>query len=109
MFRLRSLSALVLTAGFALAACDGSGGHQVPDEENQATSRPDSMSAGTNIPPVLPPAGTVNPNAPSGPGTDPNADSTVQTQGATGGPVQSGATGPVGNATGQTTADSAKQ
>lgn len=108
MLRLRSLSVLLLTAGFALAACDGSGGHQVPDEENQAATRPDSMAAGTNITPVLPPAGTVDPGAPSGPGTDPSADTTVQTQGAVGGPVQSGATGPVGNVSGQTTTDSAK-
>ncbi|HEX8392654.1 MAG TPA: hypothetical protein VF665_09900 [Longimicrobium sp.] len=109
MSRLRTLSAVVLTAGFALAACDGSGGHQVPDEANQASSRPDSMSAGTNITPVTPPVGTVGASSSSGPATDPSADSIAQTQGAMGGPVQSGATGPVGNVSGATTADSAKQ
>jgi hypothetical protein len=107
MFRLRFLSVLMLSAGAALAACDGSGDNHVPDEANQQTTA-DSMSQGTNITPVNPPVGTVNPGAPSGPGVYPNADSTVAAPGATGGPVQSGATGPVGNVSGETTADSAR-
>jgi hypothetical protein len=95
MPRLRHLPACLLTA-LALAACDGAGEHNVPDEANQSANTADSSSMGTAVPGVLPPAGTVNPAAPSGPGTSPTAsDSTTQAPNAVGQPVQSGATGPV--------------
>ena len=93
----RPLSAAILSAALLLGACEGSGGHNVPDEANQATGA-DSASAGTSVPSTLPPAGTVNPAAPSGPGTYPDSAAAVgQSQGATPGspnpasPVHSGA------------------
>ena len=95
MPRLRHLSACLLTA-FVLAACDGAGDHNVPDEAEQTGNRADSAAAGTATPSTLPPAGTVNPAAPSGPGTYPPADSIAQSENAVGVPVESGATGPVG-------------
>jgi hypothetical protein len=95
MSRLRNLPVCLLTA-LALAACDGAGEHNVPDEAEQTTNTADSAAAGTAVPGVLPPEGTVNPAAPSGPGTSPTAgDSTTQVPNAVGQPVQSGATGPV--------------
>jgi hypothetical protein len=95
MSRLRHLPACLLTA-VALAACDGAGEHNVPDEADQTANTADSAAAGTAVPGVLPPAGTVNPAAPSGPGTSPTAsDSTTLAPNAVGQPVQSGATGPV--------------
>lgn len=69
MPRLRMLSAGLLTAALAAAACDGSGEHNVPDEANQGAAGQDSLSAGTATPGAPPPVGTVNPAAPSGPGT----------------------------------------
>lgn len=98
MLRLRLFSAVFISAALAAAACDGSGGHNNPDEANQTTGA-DSMSAGTDVPSTLPPAGTVNPGAPSGPATslDSAAPGAMGTsQGATPGspnpanPVQSG-------------------
>lgn len=87
------LAAVGLVAASILAACDGSGGHNVPDEANQPANGPDSASAGTASSGTLPPAGTVNPAAPSGPGYDPATDST----GRLGAPTPSGATGPLPN------------
>ena len=92
------LSAVLMSAALAVAACDGSGEHNTPDEANETTGA-DSAAAGTDVPSTLPPAGTVNPAAPSGTGTyrDSAAPAAVgQTQGATPGspnpanPVQSG-------------------
>jgi hypothetical protein len=92
MPRLRHLPAFLLTI-LALAACDGAGENNVPDEAAETSNTADSAAAGTAIPSTLPPAGTVNPAAPSGPGTSPTA--TDSAPNATGQPVQSGATGPV--------------
>jgi hypothetical protein len=69
MSRLRLLSAALITAAFAAAACDGSGEHNVPDEAAQGAPGQDSLAAGTDVPSSVPPVGTVNPAAPSGPGT----------------------------------------
>jgi hypothetical protein len=66
---LRLLSAGLLTAVLAAAACDGSGDHNVPDEASQGAPGQDSLVNGTNTPVAPPPVGTVNPAAPSGPGT----------------------------------------
>lgn len=102
MHRLRTLPVCLLTA-FALAACDGAGEHNVPDEAEQTSNTADSAAAGTATPSTLPPAGTVNPAAPSGPGTSPTAsDSTTMSPNAVGQPVESGATGPVGAQGGDT-------
>lgn len=69
MYRLRLLSAGLISATLAAAACDGSGEHNNPDEAAQGAAGQDSLSAGTDIPSSAPPVGTVNPAAPSGPGT----------------------------------------
>lgn len=68
MYTVRLLAAGLITAALVFAACDGSGGHNNPDEAAQGAAGQDSLSAGTDIPSSAPPAGTVNP-APSGPGT----------------------------------------
>jgi hypothetical protein len=95
MPRLRPYTAGLLTV-LALAACDGAGGHNVPDEANQGAPGADSVSAGTAVPNSAPPVGTVNPAAPSGPGT--YGDSAAP--GAVGGPTPTGAPeGPVQQAT----------
>jgi hypothetical protein len=70
---LRSLSAALIAATLAAAACDGAGGHNTPDEAGQGAAGQDSLSAGTAVPSSAPPAGTVNPGAPSGPGTYPDS------------------------------------
>lgn len=70
---LRLLSAALITATLAAAACDGAGGHNTPDEANEGAAGQDSLSAGTAVPNSAPPAGTVNPGAPSGPGTYPDS------------------------------------
>lgn len=85
MLRLRLVSAVFISTALAVAACNGSGEHNTPDEANQATGA-DSVAAGTDVPSTLPPAGTVNPAAPSGPGTYPDSAAPAaagQTQGAT--------------------------
>lgn len=87
MPRLRSLSAGLLFAALAAAACDGSGEHNVPDEAGQGATGADSMARGTDIAPAPPPVGTVNPAAPSGPGTYNDS----ATPGAVGQPTPSGA------------------
>jgi hypothetical protein len=87
MHRLRLLSAGLLTAALAAAACDGAGEHNNPDEANQGAPGPDSMVRGTDVAPAPPPVGTVNPAAPSGPGTYNDSAS----PGAVGGPTPSGA------------------
>jgi hypothetical protein len=87
MPRFRLLSAGLLTAVLATAACDGSGEHNAPDEASQGAAGQDSLVAGTDVAPGPPPVGTVNPGAPSGPGT--YSDSA--TPGAVGGPTPSGA------------------
>lgn len=69
MPRLRLLSAGLLSAALAVAACDSAGEHNVPDEANQGAPGPDSLAEGTATPASPPPVGTVNPAAPSGPGT----------------------------------------
>lgn len=100
MLRLRLFFAVLISTAMAVAACDGSGEHNTPDEADQAATGADSLSAGTDVPSTLPPAGTVNPAAPSGTGSYPDSASPAavgQTQGATPGsanpanPVQSGA------------------
>jgi hypothetical protein len=86
MLRLRLFCAVFISAALVVAACDGSGEHNTPDEGDQAATSADSAAAGTDVPSTLPPAGTVNPAAPSGPGTygDSAAPAaTGQTQGAT--------------------------
>jgi hypothetical protein len=92
MPRLRLLSAGLLTAVLAAAACDGSGEHNVPDEANQGAPGQDSLAAGTATPVAPPPVGTVNPAAPSGPGTYPDSASPTAvgqpTLPAAGGPAQ---------------------
>lgn len=69
MRTIRLLSAALITAALAAAACDGSGEHNVPDEAGQGATAQDSLAAGTDVAPGPPPVGTVNPAAPSGPGT----------------------------------------
>jgi hypothetical protein len=86
MLRLRLISAAFITAALAVASCDGSGEHNVPDESAQEATRADSAAAGTEIPSTLPPEGTVNPAAPSGTGSYPDSASPAavgQSQGAT--------------------------
>jgi hypothetical protein len=98
MHSLRLRSAALLFTALTVAACDGSGGHNTPDESDQATGA-DSASAGTEVSSTLPPEGTANP-APGGTGSYPDSAPPTalgQSQGATPGsanpaaPVQSGA------------------
>lgn len=73
MHRLRLLSAGLITAALAAAACDAAGEHNNPDEAAQGAPGQDSLAEGTAVPGSAPPAGTVNPAAPSGPGTYPDS------------------------------------
>lgn len=96
MSRLRSIHAGLLSAALVLAACDGSGEHNNPDEASQGAPGADSVLAGTDVPNSAPPVGTVNPAAPSGPGTYGDSASPA----AVGGPTPTGAPdGPVQPAT----------